>query len=79
MKLDYFEYSISSRYLPSLINGDDSGMTEDETRAFSGWFDVTDRRITHWEVIDYGDNFKRCDISGLLADCATVRGYFLEV
>ncbi len=79
MKPDYFEFSIASHYLPALINGDYSGMDETETRLFSEWFESLDRRIQTFDCVDYGDNFKRCEVSGLFADCSTVRGYFWEL
>lgn len=78
MHFDHYEYRIASHYIPALINGDETGMTDAEQKEFSDWLESTDRRITHWDVTDEGDNFARCEVSGLHADCATVRGYFVS-
>lgn len=80
MQFDHYEHRIAAHYLPALINGDYTGMTDAEETEFTAWIESTDRRISHWDVTDHGDNFARCEVSGLHADCAIVRGYFpLEV
>jgi hypothetical protein len=76
MQFDHYEYRISSHYLSALINGDESGLSDTEAQEFNEWLESTDRRISHWDVTDHGDNFTRCEVTGLHADCATVRGYF---
>jgi hypothetical protein len=76
--LDYFEYKISASYLSALINGDFSGLDDNEELQFTEWLYSQDRRIVHWDVIDHGDNFARCEVSNLFADCAVIRGYFWE-
>ncbi len=78
MQFDHYEYRIAAHYLPALINGDYTGMTDAEEREFTDFLESIDRRVTHWDVTDYGDNFARCEVTGLHADCATVRAYFPE-
>lgn len=76
MRFDYYEFTIADHYLSALINGDHSGLSESEECTFTDWLESTDRRITHWDVTDDSENFTRCDVSGLSAQCATVRAYF---
>ena len=75
MKFDQYDYRIAAHYLPALINGDYTGMTDAEKQEFTDWLESTDRRITHWE--DGEDvGFSRCAVSGLMADCVVVSGFF---
>ncbi len=76
MKFDHYEYRISWAYLSALVNGDYTGLSDEDEAAFTEWLENTDRRITHWDVTDHGENFTRCEVTGLMADCSTVRGYF---
>ena len=77
MKLDYFEYRISSHYLCALINGDYSGLDDSEEGLFNEWLDAVNIKPgSHWQVEDDGENFTQCEVSGLSSDCAVVRQYF---
>jgi len=37
MQWDTFDYRIAEHYLSTLINGDQSGMTDDEIAEFDAW------------------------------------------
>ena len=65
-------HNISAHYLPSLINGDYSGLNdsdelliEDYLKRFEGFY------ITYTILYDHTD-FRKCEISGLLSDCYLV-------
>lgn len=77
MKFDHFEYTIADHFVPVLINADYTGLEDADDVPFHNWLESTDRRITHWNVVTYG--YDRCDVTGLFANCALVRGYFPEV
>lgn len=78
------EHTIAKDYLSALINGDYSSFTfhseneKDEARdikRFDHWVDdAQSDREGHWSHPDEEeyDNFTRCEISGLIADCCTV-------
>jgi hypothetical protein len=76
-----FEYTICGAYVPSLINGDSSGLEDSEDVAFDEWqraqeSHATDSGFTvsHWDCADSDDeDITHCDVTGLLAQCATVR------
>lgn len=76
MKLDYYEYTIAECFEPALINGDITGLSDDEAAQFHAWIESTDRQITHWDASDSDENFTRCEVTNLHAHCMTVRGYF---
>jgi hypothetical protein len=78
------EHTLAKEYLSALINGDYSSFTyhyeseKEETRAikrFDNWVrDEQADRLGHWTYPDEEeyDNFTRCEITGLQADCVTV-------
>lgn len=69
------EYTISSHWLSYLINGDNSGYTDEEYELIQKWEkDTMNGRVGHFSYPDddSGDNFALCEVSGLLADCTTV-------
>lgn len=75
MKFEVYEYSIAAHYLPALINGDYTGMSDTEEKEFTDWLESTDRRITHWDCDTDNAGFARCEVSGLMADCVIVSGF----
>lgn len=69
------EYTISSHWLSYLINGDNSGYTDEEDELIQKWeSEVMDGRVGHFSYPDddSGDNFALCEVVGCLADCTTV-------
>ena len=75
MKFDHYTYHLASHYLPALINGDYTGLTDWEEAELNAWVDSL-RVSGHFEVISEESDFKQCDISELHADCYEVRLYF---
>jgi hypothetical protein len=81
MKWDHYEYRIAEHYLSALINGDVSGFEDGEQSQFEQWesqarADAITAGFTvgHWtDVEDSGDDWGRCDVSGLFAMRCTVR------
>ena len=78
---DHFEYRIAEHYLPAMVNGDYSGMTEGEIvdyrefeRVAKGAALADGFTVGHWaDVEGSGDDWGRCDVTGLLAMRCTVR------
>lgn len=81
MHWDYFEYHIGEHFLPALINGDSCGMTDDECaelaefeRASRAAAHAAGFTVGHWAgMAEDGECFRRCDVSGLYANCVAVR------
>lgn len=78
---DHFEYRIAEHYLSAMVNGDYSGMTDDEIsdyRKFEKEAFETAREggftVAHWAPVDdSGEDWGMCDVTGLLAMRCTVR------
>lgn len=76
---NYYEFSIASDLLPALINGDVTGLDDDDEAEFDQWLASIPKVVGHWaydEVDDCG--FSTCAVSGLLSDCTTVKLMFKE-
>ena len=68
---DVYEYNLCGHYLSTIINGDSSGLTDEEDAELTKFCDGVVARLGagHWDVIDDEASFMRDDISGLMADC----------
>ncbi len=81
LEWDYFEYHIGGHYLPAMINADYNGMTDDECaelaefeRVARGVAHAAGFTVGHWaDMAEEGEDFRRCDVSGLHAQCVAVR------
>ena len=85
-----FEYVVSTTYLSYLINDDSSGLDEDELEKvdrFSmgvqkhhgyGHWDYETHPTEEDEELLMVEGFDRCEISGLMANCAYMRYNRLE-
>ncbi len=76
MKFDYYTFTIASHYLSAIINGDCTGLEDEEALDLQAWLDDVPKKVEYWEVEDGGVSFGRDEVSGLMADCAIIRGYF---
>ncbi len=78
---DHYEYRIAEHYLPAMFNDDFSTMYDAEISEYRE-FDAQAREnakdagftVGHWAPLDgSGDDWRLCEVSGLLAMCCTVR------
>jgi hypothetical protein len=76
MKFDHYEYRIGIYFAPALINGDYTGLSDDDAAQFNDWLETIDRRVTHWDMEDKQEDFTRCEVTGLHSDCIRARAYF---
>ena len=76
MKFDDMDYIIGAHFASALINGDYSGLDDDESHALDMWLDAHQKRGAYWDIV--GDNleFSRCEITDLMGDCVTARQYY---
>jgi len=67
----YEPYTICTHYISALVNGDYSGLDDDDTRLVNDWVDS----LPDYHTIQCSESepdFRRDDISGLMADCIDV-------
>ena len=72
MALEHIDtVEISEAYLPALINGDYTGLEDDEVPLVEAY----DQKMAGCvlDVVFDGGDFKRCAVSGLLSDTYTVK------
>ncbi len=81
MQWDHYDYRIGEHYLSALINGDESGMSDAESAKFDAWIETAQSNATesgftvgHWcDVENSGEDWGRCEVSGLFDMRVTVR------
>ena len=75
-----YTYKIAKHFVSALINDDESGLTDDEGAMLWEWeqnlpshFDFKSPKHKVFDVAtDEGEDFDRCEVCGLLADCTTL-------
>jgi hypothetical protein len=77
---DSYEFNISDTYASALINGDWSGLSEDEGLQLVAFLDhnIPVGLVGHWDGFAEEDanGFSRDAVSGLKGDCYSVRFMF---
>lgn len=78
---DSYDYKVAEHYVPAFINGDDSGLDDQDVQNLlefekNAWqaANAAGFTIGHWsaEGDDEGD-YGKCDVSGLFADRAELK------
>lgn len=76
MKFKTTKYSVGQHFLSALINGDTTGLEASEELALDRFVrEETNGIAHHWDfpfAVDYSASFERCEVTGLMSDCATV-------
>lgn len=74
---DHYEMKLAGHWLSALINGDETGLSDDESADLNAfmreYYALEDMTI---DIVDDESQFAVDAISGLHADCYTVRFYF---
>jgi hypothetical protein len=76
MKIDHCEYTIAEHFAAAIINDDYSGLDDSEESNLREWLNDNEKPYSHWDIQDDDRHFARCEITGLMADCITMRQYF---
>jgi hypothetical protein len=74
---DYYKLTLAGHWLPALINGDETGLSDQESSdlaAFMQPYNALDNLII--EIVDDESSFAVDEVSDLHADCYTVRFHF---
>jgi hypothetical protein len=73
MKFNQTSYTVGSYFLSAMINGDYSGLNDQETRDLNDWLQRNNcYGAGHWSTTDETDEYGRCDITGLRGSVETV-------
>ena len=80
---DYYEFNISTAYLPALINDDYSGLNDEDIIILNEWLsdicelDGVKDNVGYWAYDnDYESDFRRDDVTGLYADTMPIKYMF---
>lgn len=75
-----YEFKVAKHFISALINNDESGLTDDEAAQLWEWEQNLPKHF-HFKAPmhkvfdvspDTGQNFIRCEVCELFADCATL-------
>jgi hypothetical protein len=74
---DYYEYTIADHWASAIVNGDYSGLTDDEEIQLDEFLGglPTVAGILDIEGLD-DPGFARCEVTGLLSNCVTLKLWF---
>ena len=79
MKIITTTYDIGSHFLPYLINGDCSGLEDEESVELDGFengirqYDRPEGyRFGHWDITEETNEFAECEITGLMGNTTKV-------
>jgi hypothetical protein len=78
--IHYYEYKIAKHFVSALINGDESGLTDEESKQLSDWeqslpnhYYIKAPQHKVFAVAEDDDtDFAECEVCGLFADCTTL-------
>ena len=70
-----YTYNICTHYASAIINGDESGLSDEELEGLNDFLDSLEHGPGHWDVSDEEPDFSRDEVSGLMGDCVTFTYY----
>ena len=76
MEFDIYEYNVCGHYASAIINGDYSGLTDEEAEQLNSWINnEVPAGAGHFDGFSEDDatGFSRDEVTGLMADCFKVR------
>ena len=82
MEWDHYSFRVADTYASAIINGDYSGLSDEEEARLVAWLDsavpAPHKGLGHWDSFGEKDSlgFCRDDVSGLYADCYALRYNF---
>jgi hypothetical protein len=77
MKFDYYTYQIGGHYLSALMNGDYSGLDDQESQQVDAFLNNLPVNKGHFDVMDLDNSsFSICEVCGLYSETYEVRLYF---
>lgn len=72
---DYYEYRISQHFVAAIVNGDHTGLDDDEEQALNDFYGALPTDCGTWEFEEEA-SFMRCDIIDMHSDCVKAKLHF---
>jgi len=69
MKVKKYTYTIADHFLPAIVNGDITGLEDNEEALLNGFLDSIYRENSHFATSSEESNFARCEVTGLHSNC----------
>jgi len=83
MQFDSIDFTVATHFLSALINGDETGLDDDESAQLGDFMDFVmvsapvGYQFAHFSYeSDEEGNFAQCDICQMQADCATLTAMY---
>lgn len=78
MQWDHYEFNIANHFASAIINGDYSGLDDEEERQLNAFLAECDDAphgwtIGHWTIEDDTEAFRHCEVCGSFADTSEFR------
>ena len=73
---DYYDFAIAGHFLPALINGDYTGLDDNEAKQVDQFIDQWQHLSGTFTVLPTGTDFDICEISAKYSEVHDVRLYF---
>lgn len=73
--IDTIEYTVCQHFLPAIVNGDESGLEQEDCDALAAWLEAEDLDLQYGHFSTDSDeeaSFATCDITGLQGDTVTL-------
>jgi hypothetical protein len=76
---DYYEFNISGHFFPAIINGDYSGLNDEEENLLNRFLSIQNTlENSSWDLPEEESRFIDCEVTGLFSDCYTVKLHFFN-
>ena len=69
MNATLYAYTLADHWLPALINGDETGLSDSDSAELSDFLASLPEGSGHWSCDDTESHFARDEVSGLHAMC----------
>ena len=74
-----YMYIIGSHFLSALVNGDYSGLSDEESILLDTWFKDNTMDKSIWDFMPFeGTDFFKCEITGLMCETVEIHQHFFD-
>ena len=68
MQFETYTYTIGAHFLPAIINGDETGLEDGESRQLDAFLSCLPEGPGHWNCDDSDSfDFARCDVTDMMS------------
>ena len=72
MEFESYFYTVSSHFLPAMVNDDYSGLSNEESRQLMKFISVLPGK-GHWSIEETESYFGKCEVTNLASDVVNVQ------